>query len=302
MAGAGLPVIHHSNPEWNSVLHNAPGIVLSCAIAPVPGIAEIRDATRYNAVMKKYSDIFQVRGQEHAEAFRRYPDSVREEVNAILQLAAPQPGEVVLDLPAASGFLSRYMDVPGARLLAVEPSNQLYELCKQAVENSYMAPLDCLPLQDEQVDVAICLAGLHHEQRLADIFAEVFRVLRVTGRFAIAEVNENSGPACFLNGFVNQHSSLGHSGLFASPAYRELLEAVGFRVVTDQEVQYHWRFSSAADMADCLKLMFGIDRANPDQIIAAVADVLGMDELPDGSVGMRWSLLHLLGHKPQRDC
>ena len=244
--------------------------------------------------MQNYADIFQVRGQQHAEAFRRFPESVREEVNAILALAAPQPNEICLDLPAASGFLSRYLSVPGVRMMAVEPSRQLYDLCKLAVEHSFMAPLNRLPFQDEHVDVAICLAGLHHEQALDEIFAEVFRILRKGGRFAVAEVNQGSRPADFLNGFVNQHSSLGHAGTFASSAYVELLEAAGFDVTVDTVAEYHWRFASESDMAECLRLMFGIDRAAPGEIISAVSEQLGIDHSPDGAIGMRWSLRHFL--------
>ncbi len=247
--------------------------------------------------MKNYADIFQVRGQEHAEAFRRYPHAIKEEANAILNLAAPKPDDVLLDLPAASGFLSKYLNVPVARLLAVEPSRQLYELCKLAVECSYLAPLNRLPIPDEQVDVAICLAGLHHEKDIVEIFSEVFRILRVGGRFAIAEVNENTGPATFLNGFVDQHSSLGHAGSFASDGYRDALHHAGFSIAIDRAAEYHWRFASVDEMADCLRLMFGIDRASPDQIISAVHDLLGIDQLPDGSIGMRWSLRHFLCFK-----
>lgn len=244
--------------------------------------------------MRNYADIFELRGKQHAEAFRLFPDSISEEVAAILKLAAPQAGEVLLDLPAASGFLSKYLNVPGVRLLAVEPSRQLYELCKSTVQQSYLAPLDQLPIEDERVDVAICLAGLHHEQKIGDIFAEVSRVLRKGGRFAIAEVDSNSPPAKFLNGFVDQYSSLGHAGTFASEAYDGHLQAAGFRVMTNQVAEYYWRFASVTDMANCLRLMFGIDLAQPETIIAAVTEQLGVDELPNGWVGMRWSLRHFL--------
>lgn len=244
--------------------------------------------------MKNYAEIFESRGKEHAEAFRQYPNAITEEAQAILKLADLQPDDVVLDLPAASGFLRKYVHEPQIRWLAVEPSKQLYDLCKLAVEHSYCAPLTDLPLPDEHVDAAISLAGLHHEQDLDGIFREVFRVLRKGGRFAIAEVNANSRPADFLNGFVDQYSSTGHAGIFASEAYRDYLLAAGFRVTTDKIAEYYWRFGSVQKMADCLKLMFGIDLANSAEIAAAVSEVLGLDELPDGSVGMRWSLRHML--------
>ncbi len=253
---------------------------------------------RYNAAMKNYADIFQLRGQQHAEAFRRYPEAIREEAEAIISLAALKPNDVVLDLPAASGFLAKYMNLPQVRLMAVEPSQPLYDLCKVAVDQSYMAPLNRLPIESEHVDVAICLAGLHHEQALNEIFDEVFRVLRNGGRFAIAEVNSDSGPAAFLNNFVNRHSTLGHSGSFASGDYIELLESAGFQVAVDTLAAYHWRFASDADMAECLRLMFGIDRATPEQIISAVSELLGIDQLAGGLIGMRWSLRHFLCYKP----
>lgn len=245
-------------------------------------------------ITMSYAEIFGQRGQAHDEAFRRYPEACREESEAILRLAGPQTGETLLDLPSAGGFLSTYLRTPGVNVLAVDPSPQLHALCQRLVPQSYLAPLDDLPFPDGHVNVAVCLAGLHHETSLPEIFAEMHRVLRPGGRLAIAEVAEGSPVAGFLNGFVDGHNSLGHRGNFLDDSFAERLEEAGFRVTLDEDVAYHWRFASRAALADCLRLMFGIDRATPELIISAVEQELGIDELPDGWIGMRWSLRHQL--------
>lgn len=245
-----------------------------------------------------YADIFEQRGQAHDEAFRRYPEACGEEVRAILRLAAPRAGETLLDLPSAGGFLSGHLDVPGVRLIAVDPSPVLQSLCARRVRESHLAPLDRLPLPDGSIDVAVCLAGLHHEPKLREVFAEIARVLRPGGRLAIAEVKEGSSVANFLNGFVDRHNSLGHDGVFFDDSYRERLREAGFSIRVDRDADYHWPFDSAAAMGDCLRLMFGMDRATPEAIFAAVERELGVDSLAGGRIGMRWSLRHVLAVNP----
>jgi len=244
--------------------------------------------------VNQYKDIFQSRGIDHAEAFRRYPESVKEEVEAILRLGDIQPQEVVLDMPSASGFLSRYLKVPGVRLIAVDPSPVMHALCQKVVAESYCHPLHKLPLHDESVDVVICLAGLHHEPKLPDVFDEVSRVLGKKGRFAIAEIDEGSDVAEFFNRFVDHFSSMGHQGNFFNDDYLKKLKKSNFLITKNEIVNYHWKFSSESSMADCLSLMFGIDKANPSQVIDGVTKILGVDILEDGQIGMRWGLRHTL--------
>jgi SAM-dependent methyltransferase len=241
-----------------------------------------------------YRGIFERRGRDHDLAFRRYPQACQEEVQAILRLAAPLPGETLLDVPAAGGFLSTHLEVPGVRLIAVDPSPVLHALCRRLVPESYLAPANALPLPTGSVDVTVCLAGLHHDPDPGAAFKEIRRVLRPHGRLAIAEVAAGSAVAGFLNGFVDRHNSLGHQGHFLDDAMAATLVASGFAITGDAVAAYHWRFASRSDMADCLRLMFGIDLATPGEIVQAVESELGVDDLPGGAIGMRWSLRHLL--------
>ncbi len=244
-----------------------------------------------------YSDIFTQRGETHAEAFRLYPEACREEAATVLRLATPRPGETLLDLPAASGFLSTYLNEPGVRVVAVDPNPLFHGECQRRGLESYLAALDDLPLADGSVDVAVCLAGLHHEPSCPPVFQEIRRVLRPQGRLAIAEVAEGSAVAEFLNGFVHNHSSLGHEGEFVDDGFIDNLTGAGFRLVRDETPAYHWNFASHEELADCLRLMFGIDQASPAEIVAAVERGLGIDSRAGGGVAMRWSLRTLLARR-----
>jgi SAM-dependent methyltransferase len=249
-------------------------------------------------MFEDYACIFTRRGADYDSAMRRFPEARREEFAAILDLAAPRPGETLIDLPAGGGYLQDYLDPDAIHLIAIEPAPVFHALCRTRVGESHLVPLTALPLPDQHADVVLSLAGLHHETRRLEIFREVIRVLRPRGRFAIAEVAANSGPARFLNEFVHQHNPNGHEGLFADDDFRAKLTQAGFTVVHDDVVNYHWQFHSQADMAEYLHLLFGLALATHEQIIDGVAQYLGFDLLPDENVRMNWSIRRLLGIKP----
>jgi len=235
---------------------------------------------------------------KYAEACRLFSSAIASEADIFLDFSNLVEGELVLDAPAAGGFLSRYIKVPNISITALDPCPALSELATGLVKQSYCAPLSNLPFQDGHFDAVLCLAGLHHELALAEFFIEAFRVIKPNGRLVIAEVDEKSAPAEFLNGFVNAHSSLGHQGLFFSQHYIDSLKKAGFVIDENQYKSYHWVFESNQEMADAIVMMFGIDRATPEQTLEGIKDILGTEKLAHGCVGMSWGLRFVSCIKP----
>ncbi len=248
-------------------------------------------------MFEDYASIFSRRGADYDAAMRRFPQARQEEFAAFLRLAAPQPGETLIDLPAGGGYLRDYLDAAAIHLIAIEPTPAFHALCRTRVAECHLAPLAALPLPDRHADLALSLAGLHHETERLMIFREVLRVLRPGGRYAIAEVAADSAPARFLNEFVHRHNPNGHEGLFADDDFRARLTQAGFAVVHDDVANYHWRFDSLPDMGEYLRLLFGMTLATPTQILDGVAQYLGFDRSAEGHVRMNWSLRCLLGIK-----
>lgn len=245
-----------------------------------------------------YREVFKTRAQAHIDAFCMYPEACGMEVQACLDWANLQAGEVLLDMPSAGGFLSRHVRVPDVHIIALDPSPELHAHCALHVPDSRLAHMDKLPIPDAGVDAIICLAGLHHEPNTGAVFAEMRRVIRPHGgRVVIAEVQSDSAPARFLNGFVNRHNSHGHEGDFVDGGFVHALQASGLKIVRDEQLAYHWIFDSRWALGDCLQRMFGIDLATPEEIAQAVEDALGIDDLPDGRLGMRWSLRFFLAQR-----
>jgi ubiquinone/menaquinone biosynthesis C-methylase UbiE len=242
-------------------------------------------------VNSSYKDVFRKRAQSHDDAFRIYPEACKEEVENCLKFAKLKPGDVLLDIPSAGGFLSSYLTIPNIHIIAIDPCPELFELCSKRVVDSYLAPLDCLPLANESVDVAICLAGLHHEANPHAVLSEIRRVIKKKGgRLIVAEIDADSNVARFFNEFVHFNNSEGHHARFVDSDFVSNFAKSGLTIVNDEVLEYYWPFASHFDLGDCLQRMFGINLSTPEKIADAVDEILGIDPLPNGRVGMRWSL------------
>lgn len=154
-----------------------------------------------------------------------------------------------------------------------------------------------IDLAEESVDGVISLAGLHHLPDRIAFFREARRILAKGGACSVADVGAGTPVAGFLNEFVDCWNSMGHRGRFFDHQAPDELEAAGFQVVAHYPRRYFWRFGNACEMVRYVALLFGLDRAGPDDVLGGIGDYLGYREADDECL-MNWELLFMKGVKP----
>ena len=162
-------------------------------------------------MFETYKDIFDKRGAAYHKAMTDYPKARDHEFRIMLEMAVPEPGETLADLPSGGGYLRDHVKTPDISFVEVETSTAFHDMHRPAKNvRAVLCDMEALALDDSSVDVAVSVAGLHHAPDFRKIFREIGRVLKPNGRFCLADVPAGSPVDRFLNRFVNRHNSMGH--------------------------------------------------------------------------------------------
>lgn len=242
-------------------------------------------------MFKSYSEIFDQRGEAYHQAMKLNPDARNMEFASVLSQAKLTDDLVICDMPSGGGYLQDKLPANlNIHLISIESSRQFSRnLTAGNSFESHHCPLDATPLDDASVDRVVSVAGLHHLESKLNVLVEMKRILRQDGRLCILEVPKGSIPASFLNKFVHEHSRMGHAGVFLDHHFREELAQAGFTLKTDVLRTYTWNFTDARQMVRYSQLMFGIDLATEDEILAGISRYLGYKCSTSGC-HMNWEL------------
>jgi ubiquinone/menaquinone biosynthesis C-methylase UbiE len=143
---------------------------------------------------------FDAETARRVEAVYTTPDVVAQR-REVLRILGSRPGEHVVDIGAAPGFLAAEMAQqvgPRGRVHAVDPSESMLALARSRQDPS-AAPVEvvagsaeALPVPDASVEVAVATQVFEYVADIPGALAEVRRVLRPGGRALLLDTDWDS--------------------------------------------------------------------------------------------------------------
>lgn len=244
-----------------------------------------------------YQEIFHKRADIYHQAMTEFPWVRRQEFEQAVRLLDIAPGNLVCDVPSGGGYLSSYVDTADVSLYFLETSAEFASQCPTGANYRVMeCALESLPLDDGSVDRLLSLAALHHVPDKAALYREFCRVLKPSAKLVIADVEEGTNTASFLNVFVDRFNSMGHKGIFLNPGGIEQVAECGFDLVSVVRPEIKWSFHSATAMTVFFRKLFGLDKAADADILAGVAEYFP-HMYQNGSVEIDWQLVYVNAQK-----
>ena len=185
----------------------------------------------------------------------------------MLEAIAPQPGQTILELasgPADTGLMAAELVRPGGTLICTDFAEAMLDQARAraaelGLDNVEFRALDAesLDLETAGVDGALCRWGYMLMGDPAAALSETRRVLRPSGRLALAawagpEHNEwAAAPTEELvaHGLAEMPDREGPGMFHFAPPGRiqEMLESAGFTEVTVDAVDFEWPYGSFED-------------------------------------------------------
>lgn len=155
-------------------------------------------------------------------------------------------GEVVVDLGSGGGldvFLAAKKVGPTGKAIGIDMTSDMIERARRGAREAgltnvefHLAEIESLPLESGSVDCVIsnCVLNLVPDKPKA--FAEIFRILKPGGRFAVSDIAlKQPLPDVVTENYLAYIGCI--AGAILIDEYRQALEAAGFRdvVIVDSE-------------------------------------------------------------------
>jgi SAM-dependent methyltransferase len=236
---------------------------------------------------------------------------------AALELLAPQPGEMIVDLGCGDGTLTLKIMESGARVIGLDASEAMVEAARGRGVDAFVADAQALDLEGQvarfgRFDAAFSNAALHWMLDPDAVASGVFGILKAGGRFA-GEMGGAGNIAALRGGLREELSDRGYEVPAEDPQwYPEVEEFVrlyacaGFTGIQARLIPRPtplpaggvaaWVKTFRAGMLD----IAGVVPADRDEVATAVeARVQPRLQQPDGSWVADYVRLRFTMRKPE---
>ena len=160
------------------------------------------------------------------------------DIARIIEIAAPQKDELVLDLVTGLGHVARALAPYVERVDAIDPDGAILKGAEVLVENEKRTNVKLmggsvyeLPFDDETYDIVTARMALRHLGNPVSVISEARRVLKRTGRLIIAD--SMAPPQTDLQGFLKNliaNLDASHIRSFTLVELEDLLGIEGFDI------------------------------------------------------------------------
>jgi len=136
----------------------------------------------------EYENIFRHRGQSYDLAMRNYPNARDNEFYSLFNRHPIKNNETVLDIPSLGGYLKKYCP-EDTSVLSLDFSESINNI-------SVVSPYEKWNISN--VDRIVCLASIHHIQKLNLFLDNLSLHIKDEGFIHLADVSIDSNISIFL--------------------------------------------------------------------------------------------------------
>ncbi|MGB6349462.1 MAG: methyltransferase domain-containing protein [Pseudolabrys sp.] len=196
-------------------------------------------------------------GKTAAHYLTSKPHAKGKSLERLVELTSPKKEWRVLDVATGGGHVAYTFAPHVARVWATDITQEMLDIVKveaakrdlDNVRTTY-AKAEALPFEDESFDLVTCRIAPHHFDSIPEFLAEVRRVLRAAGLFALVD---NVVPAGSVGDYVNAFERLrdpSHLRAWTMDEWRHALNVARLQTTHDEQIYKTMEFKSWAARYD----------------------------------------------------
>ncbi|MEP7032244.1 MAG: methyltransferase domain-containing protein, partial [Pseudolabrys sp.] len=196
-------------------------------------------------------------GKTAAHYLTSKPHALGKSLERLVDLTKPQKNWRVLDVATGGGHVAYVFAPHVERVWATDITQEMLdqvkaEASKRGLTNvrTTYAKAEALPFEDDSFDLVTCRIAPHHFDSIPEFIAEVHRVLKPTGQFALVD---NVVPAGAVGDYINAFERLrdpSHLRAWTMDEWRDALKAKGFAIGHEEQIYKQMEFKSWAQRYD----------------------------------------------------